>query len=566
MSYISFLNDKYRTFNDELTNIEDNKYVNNMPNIGLLDNLYVLYNNVSEHLVKMSTTDTMYDASSIKNIIPPNPYITTFTEDDKTYLNCDRLAISPLPFTFTLVSGSPPKYKVTYNSFDNYYITNASPQFSEITMQDQTLINTNFMSYYNKPNSSENSILHRIANLFTFYFDNNNLHLIEKYFARKLSELEINIKQQNKIVNSINELIVFYKEVCRYIVKLKGEYESSNYEENGVLKQPGPKFDLTIKDMPLKSVFEQTNINDGDICEAGGDFYLVDFLCHPFFNKQSGGENISGILLQSFITAHFCYIQQNIIKPFENLMLYYQNLYTHEQNRLIPLNDGSAYINNPNLFGNKNEIEQLLALIKNEIDTTEKFYQEINNSIAITTPLSANTLQNWKVSSITIDQIKQKYIIAHVDTTNIDDIINNYYDQLSQMQIDITAYIEELQQLIDQVNTKYTDKNNQTNTTTNGLNNLLEEYRKSINDITINTTSNLVDGSLLNAYDTYLNDLKDKRGLILAALDNIFTLINECDDIQNTFNTIYNSSGYYKLLILSRWFVVDNNNNKLIKL
>jgi hypothetical protein len=90
MSYIGLLNDKYRLFDSILTDIEDNKYNNGIPNIELLDDLYRLYNDVSEHLVKMISYPSSFD---YVNIIPPNPYVDSFSDTDIIYTYCDGTSL-----------------------------------------------------------------------------------------------------------------------------------------------------------------------------------------------------------------------------------------------------------------------------------------------------------------------------------------------------------------------------------------------------------------------------------------------------------------------------------------
>jgi hypothetical protein len=119
--------------------------------------------------------------------------------------------------------------------------------------------------------------------------------------------------------------------------------------------------------------------------------------------------------------------------------------------------------------------------------------------------------------------------------------------------------------LISNINDYNNFKNTSTNIALTDLNDVVTLFKNSLNDFNINTTSNLLDLGLLDAYSNYLQNLKIKRDSIIELLILLKSLIEDSISIQTDFESHYRNSEYYKILIITRWFVTDNKNNQLVK-
>jgi hypothetical protein len=565
-TFVEELKEIYNGFQTRLDNINNDKfkYDLNKLNFCIIDDTIELFRDVCLHLNKLSTDPGEFDEETIlENCqVPFNPYLIPSDNPDE----------KPFP--------SPGYYE---------------GKITNINISDVVI---HYKSFYTDPALNNNSMLTQIGNLFMDLLGKGELHKIVDLFQCKKVKLECKIRDANLENCPLIELILCWKEICRHLLKIRGQYNEDEFEDSeGNFILPGPKCDVP-EDKPLRKEtdphYNPTQPEDGII--------LFEFLCQDFFNGEDGGVPINGQQLQMLVTDHYFEMCDKIAMPVCELFTLIADNVKCMKQRLIPFDfntilnpencDDKQYIRIKKLFGTIGEVSQLLKIVCMKIDEILDFYKVVKILPEdITQPFIANYLST-KYNNPIVLSIEpnsqgvgfQATIVVLQPTGPNDDNTSNdecpddfimedkikndkttgLYDELDLCKKELQEYINELNNCRSLARDNFEDKETKTTQILELIQCVLDRYNETSGDADqfVDVTSGKVDPNLLISYKKYLDCLTQYRCEMSQCLQDIKEIINNIEEEHNVFKDVLLNSEYYKCLIATRWLLVEDNKHK----
>jgi hypothetical protein len=499
--------------------------------------LVLLYKDVCYELNKLFQSDTLFEDSIYNNIncqIPQNPYI----------------------------------FQLSLPQAGNYD--------GNITNENENDIQNLYKLYYKHNVVNKIGIINHIGILFNKLIGNNNLNILLDYFECKKTKLEELFRKKNIKQCNVTELILFYKEICKHLLKLRDEFDEKEYDAGKPCNIP----------------------------EKDSGIVIFDFLTQDFLNGQQGGEEIDGNFLQCLLEKHYNNIYEKVVNPVcnifdkivKNIKCEKEKLIPYDINEILPQDStcvcssteicefckNKKFIKIKKLFGTEQEILNLLNHIRCKITEIHEFYKEEYLLPAKLTQADYNSYIQEKYGNTTspeiipnpngIGAIAILTVLDPTDSTNqyfkMEDKIKNsdetgLYDELNKCNKELLDFLELIENCRKDINTSIDKKNEKTEIIKSELDKMYNRFRDGSNcDLFVDIQSSVVDINLLKSYTRYLKCLTVLRCKMREHIDEINKLLDCIDEENEDFKDILTGSEYYKCVYSARWMLYEDRKHK----
>lgn len=582
--------DQLLIFMNALTKIEASKKKTdiNKINFCIVDDLVGLYKDVCFELNKLS--DPNFDDDVYKN-------------QDGTYtpviLEC---TIPHNPWVPIMKAGSnmgcPPPIPKAGN-YKVYEMVNGELQeVAKVTELNENSIQNLYKLYYQNTVTKQEGLIDQIGQLFGELIGNQNLMDMINEFDKCKSKLEGAI-QQNGLMNCpIAELIMFYKKVCRHIMKLRNEYDATKHiDAEGNYLMPGPKCNIPT-DLPGRIDGDPRK----DPTDDSNGKILFPFLNQEFFNGQPGGKYINGKYLQIMLTNHYFDVYNKIAEPVCNMFSTITNEVICEKNKLMPFDiddllctdttdcnclitedcdscKSKRFIRIKKLFGTEQQISYLLNIVCAKIEEIHEFYKQDFALPSFVTQADTTYIQNTYKNPIQLDKKPNPNSVGFIATIVVIDPTSKYfimedkiknaskkglYDDLDTCKQELQEFLQKIEEFRNESSKNMGKKENKTEKIKTDLEAAFNRYKETANnDLSIDVNSCSVDVNLLVAYKRYLKCLTNLRCQMVDAISHIQMLTDCIEEEHEGFRDVLLCSEYYKTIIAAKWMVSeDNKHNK----